>query len=87
MFLLLVLSLLALSLSAAVRNIPLPLLFVGANRHRNEYKKAVKEIEVPQFKFQSVLDNSKFWDQPIHKGSDVTNEDYVLQVVQRTTGF
>jgi hypothetical protein len=86
-FLLLVLSLIALSLSTAVRNIPLPLLFVGANRHRNEFKKAVKEIEAPQFKFRSALDNSGFSDQPINKGSLKANDEYMRHVLQMANGF
>ena len=92
LFILIIISIIEFSLSAvrdAIRNVPLPLLFVGANRHREEFKKRklIGKIDIPKFKFRSVLDDDKmFWNQPIYKGSNITNDEYMRAIASGVIG-
>ena len=92
----LVLALLGFSLSTNVvreslRNIPVPLIVAGANRHINEYKKKFgrgKKFDAPKFerKVPPYAEDVSFWDKPTHHGSLTTNEEYITHVVQLAVG-
>ena len=73
-----------------LREIPVPLIFAGTNRHKNEYRMRQFPVRIDSermMKIRSVFNrDTKFWDEPIHAGASITNDEYMRHVVQGGVG-
>ncbi len=72
-----------------LKNVPLPLIAVGLNRHRDEYKTSLKTglRAIPTRAVSSESRTVNFRSDSVYMGSDITDDEYIRYIINTSAGL